>query len=99
MTIKIFEENGATVVAPEGKIDHVTVEEFENKTVEAAEACSNTLMIDMAGVEYVSSAALRAILRINDIMEKKGGLILKNVNNKIMEILRITGISKYLDIR
>ncbi len=99
MTIKTFEENGMTVVAPEGKIDHVTVEEFENKAVEAAEAGSNTLMIDMAGVEYVSSAALRAILRINNIKEEKGGLILRNVNNKIMEILRITCIDQYLDIR
>lgn len=99
MTIKTFEENGMTVVAPEGKIDHVTAPEFENKAIEAAEACSNALMIDMAGVEYVSSAAIRAILRINSIMEQKGGLILKNVNNKIMEIIRITGVADYLDIR
>ena len=99
MTIKTYEENGITVVAPEGKIDHVTAAEFENKATEAAEACSNSLMIDMAGVEYISSAALRAILQINSIMEKRGGLILKNVNNKVMEIFRITGIGKYLDIR
>jgi len=51
MTIKTFEENGMTVVAPEGKIDHVTVEEFEKTAVEAAQAGSNTLMIDMAGYE------------------------------------------------
>ena len=99
MTIKTFEENGMTVVAPEGKIDHVTVKEFEDKAVEAAEARSNTLIIDMAGVEYVSSAALRAILKINDLMDGRGGLILRNVNNKIMEILRLTCIAQYLDIR
>ena len=53
----------------------------------------------MADVEYVSSAALRAILNANDIMESKGGLKLENVNQKVMEILRITGFSDYLDIR
>ena len=31
MTINVYEENGAPVIAPEGKIDHVTVEEFESK--------------------------------------------------------------------
>ena len=31
MTINVFEENGTAVVAPVGKIDHVTVEEFESK--------------------------------------------------------------------
>ena len=53
----------------------------------------------MAGVEYVSSAALRAILNANDLLEGKGGLVLKNVNKKVMEIFNITGFADYLDIR
>lgn len=98
MTIKITEENGVTVIAPEGKIDHVTVEEFEN-TVNGLAESHDTLTLDMIGVEYVSSAALRAILNVNDVMESKGGLVLKNVNRKIMEIFNITGFTDYLDIR
>ena len=53
----------------------------------------------MAGVEYVSSAALRAILNANDLLVDKGGLTVKNVNKKVMEILIITGLSNYLDIQ
>ena len=53
MTIKVYEENGMTVVAPEGKIDHVTVEEFESKINELVES-RDTLTLDMAGVGYVS---------------------------------------------
>ena len=98
MIIKVYEENGMTVIAPEGKIDHVTVEEFEGKVNELIES-HDTLTIDMIGVEYVSSAALRAILNANDQLERKGGLVLKNVNQKIMEIFRITGFADYLDIR
>ena len=98
MTINVFEENGMTVVAPEGKIDHVTAPEFENKAAELVKS-HDTLTLDMAGVEYVSSAALRAILKINEDLEEKGGLILKNVNQKIMEIFQITRITDFLDIR
>lgn len=98
MTINVYEENGATVIAPEGKIDHVTVGEFESKINELGEK-NDSLTLDMAGVEYVSSAALRAILNANDLLENKNGMILKNVNNKIMEILNITGFADYLDIR
>jgi len=97
MTISVFEENGAAIVAPVGKIDHMTVREFEDKVLEAGNS-HDALTIDMAGVEYVSSAALRAILNANDIMESKGGLTLKNVNNKVMEILNITGFADYLTI-
>ena len=98
MTINVYEENGTTVIAPEGKIDHVTVEEFENRINELGET-NDALTLDMAGVEYVSSAALRAILNANDLMEGKGGLTLKNVNNKVMEIFNITGFADYLNIQ
>lgn len=98
MIIKVYEENGTTVIAPEGKIDHVTVAEFESKVDELI-GSNDTLTLDMIGVEYVSSAALRAILNLNDVLEEKGGLVLKNVNQNIMEIFRITGFSDYLDIR
>ncbi len=98
MTINVYEENGAPVIAPEGKIDHVTVEEFESKINEYG-AKSDSLTIDMAGVEYVSSAALRAILNANDLLGDKDGLVLKNVNKKVMEIFKITGFADYLNIQ
>ena len=53
----------------------------------------------MNDVEYVSSAALRAILNANDQLSEKGGsLTLRNVNKKIMEIFNITGFADYLNI-
>ena len=97
MEIKVYEENGVQVIAPQGKIDHVTVGSFEEKIKELGQA-NEKLMLDMEGVEYVSSAALRAILNANDYMEDKGGLTIKNVNNKVMEILKITNFANYLNI-
>ena len=98
MTIKVYEENGKQIIAPEGKIDHVTVEKFEEKITELCNA-NNSLILDMAGVEYVSSAALRAILNANDLLADKDGLTIRNVNKKVMWILRITGLSDYLCIQ
>ena len=98
MTSKVYEENGKQIIAPEGKIDHVTVEEFDAKITELCSA-NDSLTLDMAGVEYVSSAALRAILNANDLLSDKDGLTIKNVNKRVMEILKITGFSNYLDIQ
>jgi len=98
MQISIYEENGASVIAPSGKIDHVTVGEFEEKMSKLGEQ-TDELVLDMNEVEYVSSAALRAILNANDQMSEKGGkLTLKNVNKKVMEIFNITGFADYLNI-
>ena len=98
MQINIYEENGASVIAPNGKIDHVTVGEFEEKMSKLGEQ-TDELVLEMNEVEYVSSAALRAILNINDLMADKGGsFTLKNVNKKVMEIFNITGFADYLNI-
>ena len=98
MKIKVYEKEGSPVIAPEGKIDHATVTEFEEKINEIGKD-SDTLILDMAGVEYVSSAALRAILNANDLMEDKGGLVITNVNHMEMEIFKLTGFSEYLKIQ
>ena len=98
MTIRVYEENGTTIVAPEGKIDHLTAEEFESEVTKQCEA-HDSLIIEMKDVKYVSSAALRAILNINDMMEGKGQLVFRNVNKNVMDILNITRFSDYLDIR
>ena len=98
MQIRVYEENGASVIAPCGKIDHVTVGEFEEKMSELG-THNDSLVLDMNDVEYVSSAALRAILNANDQMSEKGGsFTLKNVNKKVMEIFNITGFADYLNI-
>lgn len=98
MTVKVYEENGRQVIAPEGKIDHVTVEEFDAKITELCSA-NDSLTLDMAGVDYVSSAALRAILKADELLSGKGGLTIRNINRKVMEILKITGLDKHLDIQ
>ena len=81
-----------------GRLDTNTAPDAEKILTETIERF-DSLILDMAGVEYVSSAALRAILNANDLLSDKEGLTIRNVNKKVMEILRITGFSNYLDIR
>ena len=49
----------------------------------------------MTGLEYVSSAGLRVILKAQKIMNTKGSMKLTGVNDNIMEVFDITG---FLDI-
>ena len=53
----------------------------------------------MAGVEYVSSAGLRAIKRIYMAMVKKNSaLTLTNVRKMVMEVFEMTGFAGLLTI-
>ena len=53
------------------------------------------LVFDMKGLEYISSAGLRVILKAQKIMNTKGSMKLTGVNDSIMEVFDITG---FLDI-
>ena len=56
------------------------------------------LILDFAGVEYVSSAGLRVLLSTQKQMYEQGSMTLKNVSEMIMEIFEVTGFTEILTI-
>ena len=94
MTIeKVLNGESAKIVVG-GRLDTQTAPELE-KEVDVITANLKELVFDMAGLEYVSSAGLRVILKAQKIMNTKGSMKLTNVNDSIMEVFDITG---FLDI-
>ena len=94
MTIeKILNGETATLVVS-GRLDTLSAPELE-KEVDGVVANLKELTFDMTGLEYVSSAGLRVILKAQKIMNTKGSMKLTNVNDSIMEVFDITG---FLDI-
>ena len=74
-----------TVTAPElsAALDIVGVEE---------------LVFDFKDLEYVSSAGLRVLLTAQKTMLTQGKMVIKNVNDTIMEVFEITGFADILTI-
>ena len=94
MTIeKILNGDLATIVIC-GRLDTQTAPELE-KEVDGITQNLKELTFDMAGLEYVSSAGLRVILKAQKIMNTQGSMKLVSVNDSIMEVFDITG---FLDI-
>ena len=56
------------------------------------------LIIDMAALEYISSAGLRVLLSAQKTMNKQGEMKVVHVNETIMEIFEVTGFSDILTI-
>ena len=94
MTIeKLLNGEVATLVVV-GRLDTQTAPELE-KEVDNVVSDLKELTFDMTGLEYVSSAGLRVILKAQKIMNTKGLMKLIGVNDSIMEVFDITG---FLDI-
>lgn len=56
------------------------------------------LVLDFAGLEYLSSAGLRVLLAAQKVMNRQGSMVVKNVNETIMEIFEVTGFVDVLTI-
>ena len=80
-----------------GRLDTTTAPSLEMIVAETVAACEY-LVLDFAGLEYISSAGLRVILKAQKSMAAKGGMKLLHVNETIMEIFEITGFSDILTI-
>ena len=94
MTIEKKMENGKMILKISGRLDTQTAPELE-KTMEDMEDCKE-LILDMAELEYISSAGLRVILKAQKLMNTKGGMKLTGVNESVMEVFEITGFSDIL---
>ena len=94
MTIeKVLNGDNAKIIVA-GRIDTQTAPELE-KEIDGVVDNLKELIFDMNGLEYVSSAGLRVILKAQKIMNTKGSMKLIGVNDNIMEVFDITG---FLDI-
>lgn len=89
-------ENGVLFIAILGRLDTLTAPEFE-KEVEDLEG-TREIILDLKNLDYLSSAGLRILLRMQKTMNGKGSMKLIHVKPNIMEIFEITGFTDFLNI-
>ena len=91
-------KNGAELnLAVEGRLDTTTAPQLEAELKQSINGVE-TLVLDFANLEYLSSAGLRVLLAAQKVMNKQGEMIIRNVNETIAEIFEITGFSDILTI-
>lgn len=89
--------NKELTLSLEGELNSVTAPEFE-EVIKNELNNVDSLIIDLAKLNYLSSAGLRVLLVAQKIMMKKDGMIVRHPNNDVMEIFSLTGFSNVLNI-
>ena len=91
--------SGATLTLEiEGRIDTTTAPALEGELKHSVTSEVQNLILDFAKVEYISSAGLRVLLAAQKVMKKQGSMVVRNVNDVIMEVFEVTGFSDILTI-
>lgn len=97
MTVNYNREAEKLTVAIQGRLDTMTAPELEKNLGENLGGVTE-LVLDMTGLQYVSSAGLRVILKTQKLMFNVGKMKLVGVNESVMEVFEITGFSEILNI-
>ena len=97
MTIEIKRNADQTIIGLAGRLDTTTAPVLD-KTIWEDLGDTKELILDVKGLEYISSAGLRVLLGAQQKMQKVGTMKLKNVCEAVMEILEMTGFADILVI-
>lgn len=97
MTIEIKKSQNETVIEITGRLDTITSPALEKTINENIEDTKN-LIIDVKGMEYISSAGLRVLLTAQKKIQKIGSMKILNVCAEVMEVFEMTGFSDILTI-
>ena len=97
MTIDVKKNADQVRIAVAGRLDTTTAPTLEKAISENVQE-EKHLILDIKGMEYISSAGLRVLLGAQKKMQKIGSMKVLNVCEEIMEIFEMTGFADILVI-
>ena len=83
---------GALVIGPVGRVDSVSSGELEKLVLSRIDGGETRLVLDLAGVEYISSAGLRVLLiAAKRLKEPPAAVVLCGLGPGVRSVLELAG--------
>ncbi len=97
-----FESNKqeeALIIKIKGRMDAITSPEFEKECSKWIDGGESLLVVDLEGLEYISSAGLRSILSAaKSLKAKQGEMRFCNLTGMVQEVFSISGFASMFSI-
>ncbi len=82
-----------------GRLDSTTSPEVETKIIDSVSAGNKEILLDFSGLEYLSSAGIRALVHCHKKIEHEHGhIFLIAIPKPIENVLYITGFLPYFQV-
>lgn len=97
MKIQTTAEGTKLTIALDGRMDTTSAPQLEEVLKEKLRGVTD-LVMDFADLAYISSAGLRVLLAAMKLMKKQGSMVIRNVNETVMDVFEVTGFADMLTI-
>lgn len=92
MQLKVKALKKVDIVTVKGRVDSATAPEFDNALKGLQQEGRHKLVLDMSGLDYISSAGLRALVSaLKAAKQHNGGVHLVGVSDKVRDTLEVVG--------
>ena len=97
MTIEIKKNDQETIIEIVGRLDTITAPALD-KTISEDIGDTKNLVLDVKGMEYISSAGLRVLLSAQKKMQRIGSMKVTGACEAVVEVFEMTGFADILTI-
>ena len=92
MQIQQINRDGIAIVSPKGRIDSTTSGSLEDAIRQVVDGGARNLVVDLGGVDYISSAGLRVFLVLAKRMrDLNGRLVLSSMTEPVRQVFQLAG--------
>jgi anti-sigma B factor antagonist len=93
MELQVHDYKRATILAVSGRVDSATSSEFEASLKHIIDQGQNHIILDLSGVEFLSSSGLRVMVGTMKELRKAGGeLVLSAPSARAADSIAIAGL-------
>ncbi|MBR3226445.1 MAG: STAS domain-containing protein [Atopobiaceae bacterium] len=98
MEINVTQDGNKATIALEGKLSVATSPDLE-AAIQGLPEDTNEFIIDLANLEYISSAGLRVLVSTEKIAgQRNGKMVLQHPNEEVAEVFDMTGLADVFTI-
>lgn len=99
MEISTTEKNNAVILSIKGRMDAVTSPQFDKAFTDLISKGNRSFLLNMGGLEYISSAGLRSILAAaKQLKEKQGTILFAGLHGPVEEVFKISGFHSIFQV-
>lgn len=99
VSLNTYSNNTIKILAISGEMNAVTSSEVESRLTNLIMGGNKKLIVNLAELNYISSAGLRVFLSANKLIKKQNGeLRISNLNDLVREVFEISGFTMIFNI-
>jgi len=99
MEISVESLKRVEVVTVAGRVDSSNYDQLDKQLEDLMSAGRHSLVMEMSGVEYISSAGLRALVGAYRTCRRHGGtLVISNPSKRVAEVLDLAGLDTLFQV-